>query len=442
MCDLGCVAPAAPATPAWGARAVPRRGIWGGAVRLQRRGKAVLLPPPRAGRPGVTLEDWCPTHGREDLLEEWDDPSKGPHDVNRGSKEKVWWKCGKDGCGHRWSARVGNRTTLGTGCPACAGRVPTAAHNFEVYCQETGREELLEEWADRSRRPKDSLPGSGVKVPWQCGECEHTWVASLNHRTNNGSTGCPACARRVATPTFNLAVWCGKNGRADLLGQWAHPVKAPTDFTRASNAKVPWKCGECGSGWDALISNRTSNHTGCPACNPGGRPRGEVPTPTDNFEVWCGENGREELLGEWADGSSKPKDFTPRSRAKVLWKCRECEHTWVTPLSSRTSSNRSGCPACAGEVNTATNNLAVWCGKTGREDLLGEWAHADKASTDFTPASEAKVPWKCGECGSRWDARISDRTRSDNPRGCPACAGRVAGAYTRPSTSQLNLSRF
>ena len=280
MSEMRCVVAAV--APAWGARALPRRGAAGGALgRLRRRGGAVLLPPPRMGRPGQTLEDWCPSHGREDLLEEWDEPVRGTHEVTRASNQKVWWKCGKEECGHRWGAAISNRTSNGTGCPACAGKVPTATHNFEVYCQETGRSELLGEWADRSRRPKDFTPASGAKVPWKCGECGWGWEARIASRTSSNPRGCPACAGRVVTPTNTLAVWCVKTGRADLLGEWAHPDKAPTEFTPASAAKIPWQCGECGWGWVACISDRTrsSHPTGCPKCNPSGRKPGKVISP-------------------------------------------------------------------------------------------------------------------------------------------------------------------
>ena len=180
-------------------------------------------------------------------------------------------------------------------------------------------------------------------MPWQCGECGWGWEALISNRTSGNRTGCPVCAGLVVTPTNNLAVWCGENGREDLLREWAHPDKAPTAFTRASGVKVPWKCGECGWGWEALISNRTN------------------------------------------------------------------------------SSHANGCPACAGRVVTPTNNLAVWCENNGREDLLGEWAHPDKAPTDFTRASAMKVPWQCGECGLGWEAFVYSRTRSDRPSGCPTC---------------------
>jgi len=42
------------------------------------------------------------------------------------------------------TAQVGNRTR-GSACPACAGKVPMATSNFEVHCEETGRQGLLGE---------------------------------------------------------------------------------------------------------------------------------------------------------------------------------------------------------------------------------------------------------------------------------------------------------
>ena len=154
----------------------------------------------------------------------------------------------------------------------------TPTNNLAVWCGKNGREDLLGEWAHPDKAPKEFTPASTVKVPWQCGECGRGWGSTINSRTKiSRPSGCPGCAGQVVTPTNNLAVWCGKNGRADLLGEWAHPDKAPTDFTRASNAKMPWQCGECGLGWDAVISKRTSSKpTRCPSCNSWGRPRGKV----------------------------------------------------------------------------------------------------------------------------------------------------------------------
>ena len=119
------------------------------------------------------------------------------------------------------------------------------------------------------------------------------------------------------------------------------------------------------------------------------------------FESWCRETGREDVLGEWDDPERGMGDVSRGSVATVRWKCQneECGHTWHTSPGNRTKPGGTGCPACAGKVVTATNNLQAWCGKNGREDVLGEWAHPDKAPDEFTLGSAQRVPWKCGMCG-------------------------------------------
>jgi hypothetical protein len=50
------------------------------------------------------------------------------------------------------------------------------------------------------------------------------------------------------TAVYNLEVWCRVIRREELLEEWAHPDKAPEDFLRAANMKVPWECGKPQSG--------------------------------------------------------------------------------------------------------------------------------------------------------------------------------------------------
>ena len=116
-------------------------------------------------------------------------------------------------------------------------------------------------------------------------------------------------------------------------------------------------------------------------------------------------------------------------------------HRWITAIANRTkSANPTGCPKC-NKCNveivggrrrpTATINLQAWCEDNGREDLLEEWAHPDKAPQEFLRGSSSvKVPWKCGKCGAGWEANVFSRTRSHQPTGCPKCnpwAGQAAG---------------
>ena len=58
------------------------------------------------------------------LVAEWHPIRNGvlsPHDVSYGSAARIWWKCAV-GPDHEWAATPNSRTSLGNGCPFCAGR--------------------------------------------------------------------------------------------------------------------------------------------------------------------------------------------------------------------------------------------------------------------------------------------------------------------------------
>ena len=111
-----------------------------------------------------------------------------------------------------------------------------------------------------SLNPTSVTPFSGKKVWWQC-EKGHQWQASVANRTSRGS-GCPYCARRLATPDNNLLVL-----NPELARQW-HPKKngelTPDGVTAGSGKAVWWLCGK-GHEWKAKICYRNQG-TGCPYC--------------------------------------------------------------------------------------------------------------------------------------------------------------------------------
>ncbi len=151
---------------------------------------------------------------------------------------------------------------------------------FETWCEENGERgaRLLAEYADTEKGAREVAKGSNHRALWDCVDCGHEWRTGVSNRTRSKRpSDCPACAGSVATETHNLKLTCEESeGRLEhLLGQWDHPTMRMEDFTPASNEIVPGKCGKCGEKWDARIANRTrTDHpTGCPECNPPGRPR-------------------------------------------------------------------------------------------------------------------------------------------------------------------------
>ena len=162
---MACVAAAA--APVWSARRpLPLAGGIGSALARHRRAVAPC-PPPNARR-GQPFAEWCRENGErgERLLEEFDDDVFSPGELTKGNSERrIRWKCRE--CGWTWRAGLANRTKdkKPTGCPGCAGKVPSWFHSLELTCKESdGRfEHLIGEWAHPTKRMKDFTPRSHTR---------------------------------------------------------------------------------------------------------------------------------------------------------------------------------------------------------------------------------------------------------------------------------------
>jgi hypothetical protein len=183
--------------------------------------------------------------------------------------------------------------------------------------------------------------------------------------------------------------------------------------------------------WEAEVGGRTNpKRHGCPGC------AGFVPTDENNLRKWCEDNGEygQKLIEEWAEPDVNMKDVTLATNKKHLWRCSSgCTvdgepFTWESTVNSRTSSNRTGCPGCAGKVTTDANNLLKWCEDNGEygQKLVAEWAEPDVDMKDVTPKSnKKKLLWRCsagctmdGEQFT-WKSTVSNRTEG---QGCPGCS--------------------
>lgn len=282
------------------------------------------------------LTVWCRRQGREELLCQWH-PQKNagltPADISHGSHKKIWWRCEK---GHEWQAELKSRSR-GDGCPFCANRRLKPAENALAGTHPV----LAAQWhptRNGERSPRDYAAGSKIKVWWRC-EKGHEWQAAIQSRACRGS-GCPVCSGKTVVP--------GENDLASfhpgLAAQW-HPVKnAPltaADVTAYSNRRVWWQCAE-GHEWQAAISARCRESTGCPVCS--GR------------QVLAGFNDLAtrypKIAAQWdgeLNGALTPEMVTAGSSKRVWWRCGD-GHVWKAVISSRTGKRKHGCPVCAGRV--------------------------------------------------------------------------------------------
>lgn len=303
----------------------------------------------------LVVDSNCLLSAHPELASQWHPTLNGnitPRNVTRGSKLKVWWKCG---CGswpdgspandHIWQAAVVDRACSGNSCPCCSGKQAAPSNSLQATYPD-----IASQWhpfKNGDLKPDGFTPGSGVKVWWKCSKAtwpdgefadDHEWMSAICDRTKGN--GCPCCKGDVTVPSNCLATT-----HPELLKEW-HPVKnelSPFDVTKGQHDKVWWKCheGRWPNGdyaddheWESSICGRTSGKA-CPCCVN----RKTVPSN-------CLVTTDPDLASQWhptKNAHLTAKDITSGSAVKVWWMC-DKGHEWDAVVVSRASG--VGCPKC------------------------------------------------------------------------------------------------
>lgn len=132
-----------------------------------------------------------------DFVKEWDMDrnSSLPTDFSHGSKQKIWWKCGKD---HSWMAPICDRKKYG--CPRCAKENSGVTKSLPKNGSDlaTANPVIASEWHPAKNSPltpNDVNSGAKIRVWWQCSK-GHEWQAKISDRRFY-KTKCPVCALSI-----------------------------------------------------------------------------------------------------------------------------------------------------------------------------------------------------------------------------------------------------
>jgi len=284
-----------------------------------------------------TLEDKFP-----EISKEWDlSNAIKPNQVAPGSGKLVKWKCAH---GHSWSAKICNRTTNGTGCPFCAGKLVDGRIPDELLLQ-------LDPELNKNIDVTTLTQGSHKKLWWVC-SYGHKWLSSVVSRSRN-KTGCHYCTGQLTMAKDSI-----QELRSDLMSQWNWDKNQglnPSTIPLNSGKKAWWKC-EKGHEWHAVISSR-SRGDGCPYC-------GNKKVSAENNFAFL----HPEIAKEWdsvKNGAEIPSDYVSGSGKRAWWKCSR-GHSWLAQINSRVGS-QTGCPTCSPQ----TSKLEIRI-RAEFESLLGE----------------------------------------------------------------------
>ena len=342
-------------------------------------------------------EYWHPTKNQ----------GKSPARVVATTEKEYWWKCDQ-APDHEWKAAPAAVIKAKTTCPFCSGKRVCYSNSLAALYPD-----VAAEWhptKNKKLQPGDVRPGSKTKAWWKCDAGpDHEWQAQVADRTGK-SSGCPCCSGRRASVTNSLAPHF-----PDVAVEW-HPTKnkkTPADYPAKSNAKVWWKCPVADDHeWQATISNRTHNHSGCPCC------AGKKPSVTNSLG-----DAYPEIAAEWHPTKNQEQDLSKvlsGTDKKVWWRCSvDPTHEWRATIKARTKQG-SGCLACAGKQVSATNSL-----QARAPDVAKQW-HPTKnkklTPKDIVAGSNKKVWWKCPEGPDHeWQAPVVSRALGGI--GCPYCRG-------------------
>ena len=282
---------------------------------LYRKVVATLPAPP----PGQSFAD-----KRPDIAAQWAydlNAPLAPEHFRHKANKKVWWRCSQ---GHTWKTTINIRTQQGTGCPTCPRPVFKVKdeRNLAVI-----NPDLAKEWHSEKNgelRPEDVRPQSNQKVWWQCSS-GHEWHTTVSSRASG--SGCPYCYGRYASKTNNLA-----REYPELILELDFEKNIgfnPSETTPHVNKKVWWRCGK-GHSYQATISNRTKNKSGCPACA------------RENARKYTIEDIN--AIANKRGGKCLSENYSS-SRLKLKFSCSE-GHIWEARADSILYTNK-WCPVCA-----------------------------------------------------------------------------------------------
>ena len=213
------------------------------------------------------------------IFADWDNDGNAHIDsssVVKTSKALVWWRCPR---GHRYQVSVFSRVRS-NGCRICA-----AAARKGRFVRGTKRNthtlaelnpDFLKEWHKEKNAPlmpNDLAAGSHRRIWWRCSQA-HEWEASVHSRLDRGPRkghNCPVCARATQGARIRRSRLARSGPLTEafplVAAEWDHERNSepPSAFSPKSNKKVRWVCkfGHC---WEATITNRTHNESGCPYC--------------------------------------------------------------------------------------------------------------------------------------------------------------------------------
>lgn len=259
---------------------------------------------------------------------------------------------------------------------------------------------------------------SEKKVNWHCRKCNYKWTVSIVSRYNaNGS--CPVCdSGKVIMPGYNDAF----TRIPDLKETYDFEKNEGFDIEHQginSGEKIWWKCKKCGREWKtSIMCRRIINANGSLEATKCSCHKLAIEGVNDIFTL---VEGLENYYNFEKNKAINALSLKVSSNIPLHWKCKKCEHEWVSTIPRRINRVEGRyvakvCQKCYfNDINRITPIASM-------PKLVNFWDFEKNIGKDInltSANSRETAQWKCHKCGYEWDAKI--KTRSAGNGKCPYC---------------------
>ena len=146
-------------------------------------------------------------------------------------------------------------------------------------------------------------------------------------------------------------------------------------------------------------------------------------------------------MAEWhptKNADLNPEELTHGSNKKVWWKCPKADdHEWPVEIYSRTKTNGSKCPFCAGKEPSSTYNL-----KLTHPKVIKDWhptANGELKPEHVTKGSHDEVYWQCTKVSEHiYPMTVHNRVGGKK---CGFCAGQRVHKTNSLATCYPEISK-
>ncbi|MHC5534693.1 zinc-ribbon domain-containing protein [Priestia megaterium] len=358
-----------------------------------------------------------------EIAKEWHPVKNGTlkaEAFTRGSKKKVWWQCSS--CNNEWEAQIKDRTTKRTGCPECKKNNQSSFDEQSVYYY---LKKVFEKTENKKRINKDQMeidvyvPEVNLAIEYDS-YFYHKDKMKVDERKNRFLKEQNIFLIRIRESKltsidmegFPVFYRDNKSSEEELTKIITHILKYIKENFHVT-AKQREKLDKI-----------------------------NVNVEKDSFKIMNSykllkkdnslANLRLDIVEEWnveKNEGLNPDNFSVKSRRKVWWICKDCNHEWKASIGDRTRDNKStNCPKCArritGEKNRANklndkNRLSICY-----PEMAKQWVY--EKNDNFTPEtissnSRFNAWWRC-EKGHEFQGSVVVRTSRNII--CPYCSNK------------------